>query len=122
MDYAVVELINDYRISKGLSALNILNEASREAVTHNQYMVEQGEASHDYFFKRLENLKKEVNAKSVSENVGYGYSSAQYIVNAWLKSDGHRNNIENPKFTDLGISTIKDETGRNYFTNTFVKR
>ena len=85
-------------------------------------MVKHGEPSHDYFFNRSENLKKGVNATSVSENVGYGYSSAQSIINAWLKSDGHRKNIENPGFTDFGISTKKDEDGRNYFTNIFVKR
>ncbi|ULC60352.1 CAP domain-containing protein [Flaviramulus sp. BrNp1-15] len=122
IDYEIAELINAYRASKELLPLNILNQASKEAITHNVYMVEQGEASHDFFYLRSENLKNEVNAKRVSENVGYGYSSAQAIVNAWLKSDEHRKNIENPEFTDIGISTKKDENGRNYFTNIFVNR
>ncbi|KAA5822335.1 CAP domain-containing protein [Algibacter amylolyticus] len=122
MDYEIAEIINDYRALKGLSKLNILVEASKEAFLHNLYMVEKGEASHDYFFERLENLKKNVNAKSVSENVGFGYSSAQSIVNAWLKSENHRKNIETPEFTDLGISSKEDQNGRHYFTNIFVKR
>ncbi|WP_396600821.1 CAP domain-containing protein [Algibacter sp. R77976] len=122
MDYEIVEIINAYRVSKGLSSLNILNEASKEAILHNQYMVEQGEISHDYFFTRLENLKKSVNAKSVSENVGYGYSSTQSIVDAWLRSESHKKNIETPGFTDFGVSTTQDEKGRNYFINIFVKR
>lgn len=121
MDNEIVEIINDHRRLKGLSELQVLNEASIEAIAHNQYMVENGEPSHDYFFKRSDKLKKVVNAKSVAENVGYGYSSAQSIVNAWLKSASHRKNIENPGFTDFGISTKKDEAGRNYFTNIFVK-
>ncbi|XMO86461.1 CAP domain-containing protein [Algibacter sp. AS12] len=122
MDYDIAEIINDYRVSRGLSKLNILAEASKEAFLHNLYMVEKGEASHDYFIERLENLKKNVHAKSVSENVGFGYSSAQSIVNAWLKSENHRKNIETPEFTDLGISSKEDVNGRHYFTNIFVKR
>lgn len=122
IDLQIIELINTYRTSKNLSSLNILNEASKEAMSHNQYMVEQGKASHDYFYTRLENLKKEVNAKNVSENVGYGYTTAEAIIRAWLKSESHRRNIENPAFTDFGVSTTKDTNGRNYFTNIFVKR
>ena len=121
MDYDIAELINAYRISKGLTNFNILNEASKEAISHNQYMVNQGAPSHDYFYVRSQNLKKTVNAIAVSENVGYGFSTAQSLVNAWLNSEEHRENIENPEFTDIGISTKQDAEGKNYFTNIFVK-
>ena len=121
LDYEIAELTNAYRISLGLLALNILNEASKEAITHNFYMVNQGTPSHDYFYLRSQNLKVSVNAKTVSENVAYGYTNAQSLVNAWLNSIGHRENIENPDFTDFSISTQLDETGKIYFTNIFVR-
>ena len=121
LDYQIAELINAYRISEGLAPLNILNAASKEAISHNHYMVDQGSPSHDYFYVRSQNLKDAVNAKTVSENVGYGFSSAASLVNAWLNSEGHRENIENPDFTDFGISTKQDADGNNYFTNIFVK-
>ena len=75
LDYEILELINAHRISKDLRVLTILNEASKEAITHNQYMVNQGAASHDYFYVRSQNLKDAVNAVTVSENVGYGLTS-----------------------------------------------
>ncbi|WP_299250634.1 CAP domain-containing protein [uncultured Lacinutrix sp.] len=121
LDYEIAELINSYRISQGLNALNILNEVSREAITHSQYMVNQGALSHDYFYLRSQNIIDAVNAENVSENVGFGFTNAQSLVNAWLNSEGHRQNIENPDFTDFGISTQQDEEGKNYFTNIFVK-
>ena len=121
IDYEIVELLNTYRTSKGLNTLNILNQISKEAITHNNYMVGQGSPSHDYFSTRVQNLSTSVNAKTVAENVGYGYSSAQAVVNAWINSSGHKENIENPKFTDFGISTKKDQNGKNYFTNIFVE-
>ena len=122
MDYDIAELINEHRISQGLTELNILNKASKEAISHNTYMVEKGTPSHDFFYVRSENLKKDANAKAVSENVGYGFSTARTLVKAWLNSEEHRKNLENPNFTDMGISSKKDENGRNYFTNIFVKR
>ena len=121
LDYEIAELINSYRISQGLNALNILNEVSREAIAHSQYMVNQGALSHDYFYLRSQNIIDAVNAENVSENVGFGFTNAQSLVNAWLNSEGHRQNIENPDFTDFGISTQQDEEGKNYFTNIFVK-
>ncbi|AUC82557.1 CAP domain-containing protein [Lacinutrix sp. Bg11-31] len=121
LDYEIAELINAYRISQGLNTLNILNAASKEATKHNQYMVNKGVPSHDFFYLRSQNLKESVNAKNVSENVGFGFSNAQSLVDAWINSEGHRQNIENPDFTDFGISTQQDEQGKNYFTNIFVK-
>lgn len=121
LDYEIAELINAHRISIGLQALNILNHASYEAISHNQYMVNQGMLSHDHFSERSQNLKAAVDAKQVSENVGYGYSSAESLVNAWLNSEGHRQAIENPIYTDFGISSKKDAIGSDYVTNIFVK-
>ncbi|WP_055447650.1 CAP domain-containing protein [Lacinutrix mariniflava] len=122
LDYEIAELINTYRISQGLNALNILNEASNEASTHNQYMVNKGVTSHDYFYLRSQNLETAVNAINVSENVGYGFTKATSVVNAWKNSEAHRLNMVNPDFTDFGISTKQDANGKNYFTNIFVKR
>jgi uncharacterized protein YkwD len=122
IDYEIVELINAYRISKGLQVLNILDEASIEATAHNIYMIEQGTPSHDNFQERSQNLRVKVGAASVSENVGFGYSTAESVVNAWLNSQGHKQNIENPGLTDFGISTKQDNNGKNYFTNIFVIR
>jgi uncharacterized protein YkwD len=122
LDYEITELINAYRLSQGLHTLNILNEASKEAVTHNQYMVNKGLPSHDFFYLRSQNLEEAVNAIHVSENVGFGFTNAQSLVNAWINSEDHRLNMVNPNYTDFGISTKQDANGKNYFTNIFVKR
>jgi uncharacterized protein YkwD len=37
------------------------------------------------------------------ENIAAGYDSAQKVVAAWMKSDGHRKNILNCRFTSIGI-------------------
>ena len=122
IEYEIVYLVNQHRESIGLESLNTLNLASREAYNHNSYMIDVGEISHDNFGIRSKNLIDNANAKIVSENVAFGYSTAEAVVNAWLKSEGHKKNIENPSFTDFGISTEENELGKKYFTNIFLKK
>ena len=121
IDHQIVELINIYRASLNLNPLTMLNEASKEAIAHNNYMINQGIISHDFFYIRSQNLIDNVEAKKVLENVGYGFYNAESVVSAWLNSEGHRENIENPNVTDIGISSAQDENGKYYYTNIFVK-
>lgn len=122
MEFEILSLINDHRVSIGISPLTTVNLVSKEAIGHTDYMINEGLVSHDNFSRRHQNLVNIVAAKKVGENVAYGYSTAQAVVNAWIKSEGHRDNIENESFTSFGISTKQDADGRNYFTHIFVKR
>lgn len=118
----ILILINEYRTEKGLSTLSKLNLISTVAETHTTYMVETGKVNHDNFPERHEALVNNVHAISVGENVAYGYNSAESVVNAWLKSDHHREIIEDSEFTHFGISTKNDVNGRNYFTQIFINK
>lgn len=117
----ILNAINQYRVEQGLVKLLKVDEITFEAEEHNLYMIRNQEVSHDNFEQRYLNLKNSIGAKAVSENVGFGYRTANAVVEAWIKSIGHRNNIEGD-FTHFGISVEEDESGRNYFTNIFVKR
>jgi uncharacterized protein YkwD len=121
IESSILDLVNEHRESLGLSSLKPIAEISVEAESHNYYMLEIGKVSHDNFGIRYENLVKTVGAKAVSENVGYGYRTAEAVVNAWLNSDGHRENIEG-NHSHFGVSVVDDEEGRNYFTNIFIRR
>lgn len=117
----ILKLVNEYRTELELQPLKPIAEISLEAESHNFYMIEQGEVSHDNFAVRSEYLVNNLNAKAVSENVAYGYSSADTVVKGWLSSEGHRENIEGD-YSHFGISVVDDEEGRNYFTNIFLRK
>jgi uncharacterized protein YkwD len=85
-------------------------------------MIEAGIISHDNFAQRAETLMTEAGAKTVGENVAYGFSTAEGVVKGWLNSDGHRKIIENPDYTHFGISMEISTDNRNYFTNIFIKK
>jgi len=119
----ILDLINEHRNSLGLSTLKPLNIVSSTAISHTEYMIQAGQISHDGFSDRSKNLMDKANARLVGENVAYGYSSAQGVVNGWLNSEGHKAVIENPKYTHFGISTEAcATTGRNYFTQIFINK
>lgn len=117
----ILTAVNKYRKTKGLSQLKKVDDITVQAEDHTFYMVERNVVNHDNFILRYNVLVQEIGAKSVSENIGYGYGTSGGVVKAWIESEGHRKNIEGD-FTHFGISVEKDANGRNYFTNIFVKR
>jgi len=122
IELEILDLVNNHRVSLGLQSLNKLDVISSVALTHTSYMVETGNVDHYDFPQRQENLVIKANAKSVGENVAYGFNSSIGVVEAWLKSDTHRSIIEDEKYTHFGISTKKNSNGRNYFTQMFIKQ
>lgn len=118
----IVSLVNAHRTSLGLNSLNTLNIVSGVADGHTVYMIEVGQVSHDNFAQRAQTLMSEAGAKTVGENVAYGFSTAEGVVKGWLNSDGHRKIIENPDYTHFGISMETNADNRNYFTNIFIKK
>ena len=121
IEVEIMELINAHRINQGLNPLNDHSTVKAVAYTHTDYMVEVDNVSHDNFFQRKQSFQLNANANIVSENVAYGFSSAESVVNAWLNSPSHRENIEG-NFTDFDISAEKNNEGKWYFTNIFIKR
>lgn len=117
----ILDLINDHRMSLGLNPLNDMSIVKSVAYSHTDYMVDKDEVSHANFYTRSNYLKANAGAKKVTENVAYGYSSAQSVVNAWIKSASHKANIEGD-FTNFDVSAERNEDGRWYYTNIFIKK
>jgi uncharacterized protein YkwD len=122
IELEILSLVNDYRESQGLSTLIPLNLISSVADGHTNYMISTGKVNHDNFSIRAQNLIDNASAKSVSENVAYGYTTAKGVVNGWLNSDDHRKAIEDPNITHFGVSTESNSSGKNYFTQIFIEK
>ena len=125
-DYSSAELetmalINNYRVSIGLNALEKINHVSYKSEEHDNYMIANNVVNHDDFVARSENIIETLGATRVSENIAYNYNSPQGAFDAWLKSPEHKKNIEGD-FTNFGISIRENTTtGKKYYTNIFVK-
>lgn len=121
MSNEILGLINTHRIELGLNSLiKDSSYASAYSVMHSKYMIETQSVNHNNFFIRSNGLK-EKGAISVAENVAYGYSNAESVVNAWLNSEGHKQVIEGD-YTHLGFGILTSDTNnRIYFTTLFYK-
>ncbi|MGC1206063.1 MAG: CAP domain-containing protein [Flavobacteriaceae bacterium] len=121
IEVEILELLNNHRLSLGLDPLVDMTIIKSVANTHTDYMVDNDEVSHANFFERSNYLKQNAEAERVSENVAYGYSSADSVVRAWLKSDGHKANIEGD-YTNFDVSAELNDEGKWYYTNIFIKK
>jgi len=114
--------INNHRASQGLSELQPINHVSFKSAEHNDYMIKNDVVGHHLFEQRANNIKQVLGAVRVSENIAYNYHSNSGVLNAWLMSEGHKENIEGD-YTHFGISIkINPANGRKYYTNIFMKR
>lgn len=117
----VADLINEYRVSKGLNSLELINHISNVSLGHDEYMISINTLTHALFAQREENLRATLGAVAVGENVAYNYSTAQSVVYAWIGSSAHKANIES-NYTHFGISVRTDKAGKNYFTMMFIRK
>lgn len=115
-----MKLINDYRVSIGLNALERINHISFKCQEHNKYMIANNAVDHNDFVARSENIMQVLGAKKVGENVAYNYKTSQAVVQGWLESAGHKENIEGD-YTHFGLAVTTDAAGRKYYTNIFAK-
>ncbi|WP_456314451.1 CAP domain-containing protein [Pseudomonas shirazensis] len=116
----LMKLINDYRKSIGLNALERINHISYKSEEHNKYMIKNNKMSHDNFDSRSKNIMKLLRAKSIAENVAVSYPTPKAVLDGWLNSSGHKVNIEGD-FTHFGLAITTDASGKKYYTNIFVK-
>ncbi len=117
----LLDLINQDRVNKGLTALSIINEISYVASTHNDYMITKGAINHDNFQDRAIALENGLGAIIVGENVASGFNTSAGTLNAWNNSLAHKANLEG-NYTHFGLSVREDTVGKKYYTLMFVRK
>ena len=118
----LVTLINDYRVSQGLNALQVVNQISYKSKEHNEYMIDNNLVNHDYFEQRSNNIINVLGAVRVGEDIAYNYVTAESALQAWVNSSEHKANILGD-YTHFGIAVTVDAiTRRSYYTNIFMKK
>lgn len=116
----ILNAVNEYRAELGKPAFAFNNDSKSKAVEHSKYMASKNEISHDNFYERSDYLKAR-GAERVSENVAYGYRSADEVLQAWLRSESHKDAIEGD-FSHSGIAVVKNKNGVSYFTQIFITK
>lgn len=121
----VIRLVNVERAKKGLPALKANWQLSRVARYKSEDMANKGYFSHTSPtygspFKMMEDFG--IKFTAAGENIAMGQQTARDVMNAWMNSPGHRNNILSPSFTEIGVGLAKGPNGRLYWTQMFIKK
>jgi uncharacterized protein YkwD len=59
--------------------------------------------------------------QAYGENVALGQSNAVKVLDSWMHSRGHRTNILNPDFTEMGAGYAIDRARRPYYVQVFAR-
>lgn len=125
LEQSVHQQINQYRQAHKLSPLTLDPRISEQARAHSQAMAS-GKVpfSHQGFEQRVKAISRVIPYRASAENVAFnqGYSNpVQQAVQGWIKSPGHRVNIEG-EYNLTGIGIVKNAKGEYYFTQIFIRR
>ncbi len=60
--------------------------------------------------------------RTAGENIAKGQQTPEAVMKAWMNSTGHRKNILDKNFKEIGIGCATDSSGTKYWTQQFVTR
>lgn len=116
----VIRLVNEQRAKHGLKALSTNWELSRVARYKSQDMVD-----HRYFshtsptygtpFQMIKDFG--LSYRTAGENIAYGQQTPRSVVDSWMNSSGHRANILNTSYTQIGVGYVSHG---HYWTQMFI--
>ena len=116
----VIRLVNEVRRENGLKALTANWELSRVARYKSQDMLNKGYFSHTSptYGTPFQMIKAfGLSFRTAGENIARGYATPQAVVNGWMNSSGHRANILNASYTQIGVGYVAQG---NYWTQMFI--
>jgi uncharacterized protein YkwD len=111
----VIALTNQERYSHGLPPLQANQYLAQAALAHSRAMANEG-----FFDHRNPRDNSEVGVRAeragynwtfIGENIALGSPTPQRVVARWMNSPGHRGNILDSDFTEIGVGYIA--TGRD---------
>ena len=116
----VIRLVNEIRVENGLKPLTANWELSRIARYKSEDMSDNRYFSHTspIYGTPFQMIRAfGLSYRSAGENIAYGYGTPAAVVNGWMNSSGHRANILNASYTQIGVGYCANG---NYWTQMFI--
>ena len=123
-DRKILNLVNQERSTVGLDPLAIDSQLDTAANLHTDEMVQADRMSHQLpgeagLGDRVSDTG--YNWSRLAENVAAGYTTPEAVVDGWMNSPKHRQNILNPEFTHMGVGydNAPDDIPNSYDTDIY---
>lgn len=123
LEEQVVVLVNKERAKAGVKPLTMNWEVQRVARYKSNDMRDKNYFSHESptYGSPFDMLKKfNIKYSTAGENIAKGQKTAEAVMNSWMNSEGHRKNILNPNFTEIGVGYSAGKS-TTYWTQLFIK-
>jgi uncharacterized protein YkwD len=119
----VLRLVNVERDKAGCKALSSESHLVAAAQKHTDLQADQNTMSHQ--LPGEASMGDRVTAagykwRGLGENVAAGYTSAASVMDGWMNSPGHKANILNCNFEEIGVGLAKSSSGTQYWTQVFA--
>ncbi|MFD9970699.1 CAP domain-containing protein [Streptomyces sp. NPDC059011] len=115
----VVELVNSERSKAGCSPVKVNAKLTKAAQDHSKDMAAHRNMSHtgsDGSDPGARITRAGYNWSTYGENVAYGYETPEKVMAGWMSSPGHKKNILNCEFKEIGVGLAQPG---NYWTQDF---
>jgi uncharacterized protein YkwD len=124
VDTAVFNNINQQRSNNSLSAYTLNDQLVQAARRHSTDMAQNNVTSHtgsDGSTARQRIEQACYNAAATGEIIGWGFTSVDAMMNWWMNSDTHRNQILHATHEDIGVAYVNapGSSFTHYWTVTF---
>jgi uncharacterized protein YkwD len=121
---AAITFTNDARAAVGVAPVTENAALTAAALSHSQSMAVQGFVGHEDPATG-ERVNDRVLAQGysyfvVAENIATGICAADTVVNEWLNSTGHRENLLSPDYTEIGIGVYQGGEQGMYWVQVFA--
>ena len=122
----VVDLTNVERTRNKRASLRANTRLMQAAQIQAEQMARAGQLAHVLPNAAYPNAADRLAAadyrwQAYGENVALGQSSAEEVLDGWMHSRGHRTNILNPDFTEMGAGYAIDRARRPYYVQVFAR-
>ncbi len=114
----LLDLTNKERAGQGLPPLKANDKLFQAARAHSTNMARQGRLDHTLDGKGPGERLTEAGYASAGwgENVAGGQRTPSEAITSWVNSPGHRANIRNGSFTEVGLGIVRAQDGTAYWT------
>ncbi|MEU9372148.1 CAP domain-containing protein [Streptomyces avermitilis] len=115
----IVTLVNSERSKAGCSPVTLNAKLSKAAQDHSADMASHKNMSHtgsDGSDPSARITRAGYSWSSYGENVAYGYSSPEQVMAGWMSSPGHKRNILDCGFKEIGVGLAQPNS---YWTQDF---
>lgn len=121
LERRMVELVNAERAARDIAPLRSAPELAQVARDYSARMAETGQINHD-LARPVEQRIREVRPDicMFGENVSK-HTSIDYSLGDLMLSPGHRSNILNTRFTEIGVGIVRGDDGFLYITQEFTR-